>query len=236
MAYSFTEKKRIRKDFGKLPEIMEIPYLLSIQVDSYSQFLQLNGSAEKRQDAGLHAAFRSVFPIVSYSGNAALEYVDYRLGDPRVRREGVRVARHHLRRAAARSVRLIIYDRESRVEGGEGRERAGSVHGRNSAHDRERYVRHQRHRARRRFAAAPFARRVLRPRPRQDALVREAAVQRSRDSLPRLVARLRIRSEGLCVRAYRPSSQVAGDDSAARARVHVRTNARRCSSRRISST
>ena len=82
MAYSFTEKKRIRKDFGKLPEIMEIPYLLSIQIDSYNRFLQLNGSAEERQDAGLHAAFRSVFPIVSYSGNAALEYVDYRLGDP----------------------------------------------------------------------------------------------------------------------------------------------------------
>ena len=73
MAYSFTEKKRIRKDFGKLSEVMGIPYLLSIQVDSYNRFLQLGIPAKSRDDVGLHAAFRSVFPIVSYSGSAALE-------------------------------------------------------------------------------------------------------------------------------------------------------------------
>jgi len=113
MAYSFTEKKRIRKDFGKLPEIMEIPYLLSIQLDSYNRFLQLNGDAEQRQDAGLHAAFRSVFPIVSYSGNAALEYVDYRLGDP-VFDVKECVSRGITYAAPLRvRVRLIIYDRES---------------------------------------------------------------------------------------------------------------------------
>jgi DNA-directed RNA polymerase subunit beta len=113
MAYSFTEKKRIRKDFGKLREIMEIPYLLSIQLDSYDRFLQLNGSTEKRQDAGLHAAFRSVFPIVSYSGNAALEYVDYRLGDP-VFDVKECVSRGITYAAPLRvRVRLIIYDRES---------------------------------------------------------------------------------------------------------------------------
>jgi len=113
MAYSFTEKKRIRKDFGKLPEIMETPYLLSIQLDSYNRFLQLNGTAEERQDAGLHAAFRSVFPIVSYSGNAALEYVDYRLGDP-VFDVKECVSRGITYAAPLRvKVRLIIYDRES---------------------------------------------------------------------------------------------------------------------------
>ncbi len=113
MAYSFTEKKRIRKDFGKLPEIMEIPYLLSIQIDSYNRFLQLNGSATDRRDAGLHAAFRSVFPIVSYSGNAALEYVDYRLGDP-VFDVKECVSRGITYAAPLRvRVRLIIYDRES---------------------------------------------------------------------------------------------------------------------------
>ncbi len=82
MAYSFTEKKRIRKDFGKLPSILNVPYLLSIQIDSYQKFLQQEVAAIDRADMGLHAAFRSVFPIVSYSGNAALEYVSYRLGDP----------------------------------------------------------------------------------------------------------------------------------------------------------
>src|SRR5881394_1094646 len=82
MAYSFTEKKRIRKDFGKLPSILNVPYLLSIQIDSYQKFLQQEVATTDRAEMGLHAAFRSVFPIVSYSGNAALEYVSYRLGDP----------------------------------------------------------------------------------------------------------------------------------------------------------
>ena len=82
MAYSFTEKKRIRKNFGKRPTILEVPYLLSIQVDSYNKFLQTSKTVEQREGKGLHAAFQSVFPIVSYSGNAALEYVSYRLGEP----------------------------------------------------------------------------------------------------------------------------------------------------------
>jgi DNA-directed RNA polymerase subunit beta len=82
MAYSYTEKKRIRKDFGKRPQILEAPYLLAIQVDSYRQFLQLDKKAEDRSDVGLHSAFSSVFPIESYSGTVRLEYVTYRLGDP----------------------------------------------------------------------------------------------------------------------------------------------------------
>ena len=80
MAYSYTEKKRIRKNFGKLPSAMDIPYLLSIQVDSYRQFTQLDSPLDARKDQGLHAAFKSVFPIVSYSGKAVLEYVSYELG------------------------------------------------------------------------------------------------------------------------------------------------------------
>jgi DNA-directed RNA polymerase subunit beta len=65
MAYSYTEKKRIRKDFGKLPHVMDVPYLLAIQLDSYRKFTQADLLASKREDIGLHAAFRSVFPIVS---------------------------------------------------------------------------------------------------------------------------------------------------------------------------
>ena len=65
MAYSYTEKKRIRKDFGKLPSVMDVPYLLAIQIDSYRKFLQEGAFAEDRIDIGLHAAFKSVFPIVS---------------------------------------------------------------------------------------------------------------------------------------------------------------------------
>ena len=82
MAYSFTEKKRIRKNFGKQPGILDTPYLLAIQLESYRVFLQENVAEEKRNNIGLHAAFRTVFPISSYSGNATLEYVSYRLGEP----------------------------------------------------------------------------------------------------------------------------------------------------------
>src|SRR5690554_5676402 len=113
MTYSYTEKKRIRKDFSKLPSVMDVPYLLSIQLDSFRDFLQMEAAPEDRRETGLHAAFKSVFPIVSYSGNAALEYVSYRIGEPvfdvkECQLRGVTYA------APLRvKVRLIIYDKES---------------------------------------------------------------------------------------------------------------------------
>jgi DNA-directed RNA polymerase subunit beta len=82
MNYSFTEKKSIRKKFGKRPSILRVPYLLEIQKRSYEKFLQAGFPADQRIDQGLQAAFKSVFPIESYIGNAALEFVSYRLGDP----------------------------------------------------------------------------------------------------------------------------------------------------------
>jgi len=113
MAYSFTEKKRIRKDFGRLSESMGLPYLLAIQVDSYNNFLQTDADATDRDESGLHSAFRSVFPIVSYSGSAALEYVDYRLGEPAFDVKEC-VLRSITYAAPLRvKVRLIIYDKES---------------------------------------------------------------------------------------------------------------------------
>ena len=113
MAYSFTERKRIRKDFGKLAEKMELPYLLAIQTDSYSKFLQVGTGAEDRAESGLHAAFKSVFPIVSYSGSAELEYVDYKLGEPIFDVKEC-VSRSITYAAPLRvKVRLIIYDKES---------------------------------------------------------------------------------------------------------------------------
>jgi DNA-directed RNA polymerase beta subunit len=61
MAYSYTEKKRIRKDFSKLPDVMDVPYLLAIQLDSYREFLQAGATKDQFRDVGLHAAFKSVF-------------------------------------------------------------------------------------------------------------------------------------------------------------------------------
>jgi len=113
MAYSYTEKKRIRKDFGKLPHVMDVPYLLAIQLDSYREFLQSDMPKEQVRDIGLHAAFKSVFPIISYSGNAALEYVGYRLGDPAfdVKECVLRGVTYAVPLRV--KVRLIIFDRES---------------------------------------------------------------------------------------------------------------------------
>ena len=113
MAYSYTEKKRIRKNFGKLPALMDVPYLLAIQVDSYRSFLQDGKLPKQREDLGLQAAFKSVFPIVSYSGNAALEFVEYHLGTPMF---DVRecVLRGVTYAAPLRvKIRLMIYDKES---------------------------------------------------------------------------------------------------------------------------
>ncbi|HBG50998.1 DNA-directed RNA polymerase subunit beta [Candidatus Macondimonas diazotrophica] len=113
MPYSFTEKKRFRKDFAKLPTVQEVPYLLAIQLDSYREFLQLDVPATQRQERGIHAALKTVFPIESYSGNARLEYVDYRLGEPafdikECQQRGITYS------APLRvKVRLVLFDKDS---------------------------------------------------------------------------------------------------------------------------
>mgnify|MGYP001119497722 FL=1 len=114
MTYSFTQKKRIRKDFGKRPVVLDVPFLLAIQVDSYREFLQLDaGGVTAREDKGLHAALKSVFPITSYSGNAALEYVSYRLGEPPFDERECRQRGMSYGAPLRVTVRLVIYDRES---------------------------------------------------------------------------------------------------------------------------
>jgi DNA-directed RNA polymerase subunit beta len=115
MSYSFTEKKRIRNNFGKSIEVLEVPYLLATQINSYAEFLQADLPPLKRIDNGLHAAFSSVFPIESHSGYAVLEYISYRLGEPTF---DVRECQQRGATYAAPLrvlVRLVIYDKESPV-------------------------------------------------------------------------------------------------------------------------
>jgi DNA-directed RNA polymerase subunit beta len=113
MTLSFTDKKRIRKDFGKRPQVLEIPYLLSIQVESYRSFLQQGVALKDRRDVGLHSAFKSVFPIVSYNNYVELDYVDYTVSEPvfDVRECQIR----GLTYAASLRVklRLVIYDKDA---------------------------------------------------------------------------------------------------------------------------
>ena len=113
MTFSFTDKKRIRKDFGKRPSILGVPPLLSIQVDSYKKFLQEDKSVEGRDDIGLHAAFKSVFPIISYSGSAALEYLSYRLGEPVFDVKECQLRGLTYAAPLRVQVRLVIYDKEA---------------------------------------------------------------------------------------------------------------------------
>jgi DNA-directed RNA polymerase subunit beta len=82
LTYSSTEKKRIRKSFAKRASVLNVPFLLATQLESYTAFLQAGMAPEKRKNEGLQAAFTSIFPISSHSGNARLEFVTYQLGEP----------------------------------------------------------------------------------------------------------------------------------------------------------
>lgn len=113
MTYSYTEKKRIRKNFGKFQQVMDVPYLLAIQLDSYRKFTQADVKHDDREVTGLHAAFKSVFPIVSYSGSAALEYVSYQLGEPVFDVAECTLRGVNYAVPLRVKVRLIIYDKES---------------------------------------------------------------------------------------------------------------------------
>ena len=113
MTYSFTEKKRIRKHFSRSSTILDIPYLLSIQLDSYNEFLQKSISPEDRVNVGIHAAFKTVFPIMSYSGNASLEYVSYKLGEPLFNVKECQIRGLTYAAPIRVAVKLFIYDREA---------------------------------------------------------------------------------------------------------------------------
>jgi len=113
MTYSFTEKKRIRKSFAKRAAVLDVPFLLATQINSYAEFLQADAPADQRRPVGLQSAFTSVFPISSHSGNARLEYVSYGLGDPPF--DVVECQQRGLTFASPlrAKVRLTIMDREA---------------------------------------------------------------------------------------------------------------------------
>ena len=80
--YSFAEKKRIRNSFEKISSVMDFPDILEVQTNSYKEFLQSHLSPDERQKQGLHGVFHSIFPIISVSGNAKIEYLGYELDEP----------------------------------------------------------------------------------------------------------------------------------------------------------
>ena len=116
MAYSYTEKKRIRKSFAQRAAVQNVPYLLATQLESYASFLQADTLPSARANQGLQAAFNSIFPISSHSGNARLEFVQFNLGEPafdvkECQQRGLTFASPLRAR-----VRLVILDKEAAKE------------------------------------------------------------------------------------------------------------------------
>ncbi|SBO12139.1 DNA-directed RNA polymerase subunit beta [Vibrio mediterranei] len=109
MVHSYTEKKRIRKDFGTRPQVLDIPYLLSIQLDSFDKFIEQDPEGQY----GLEAAFRSVFPIQSYNGNSELQYVSYRLGEPVFDVKECQIRGVTYSKPLRVKLRLVIFDRDA---------------------------------------------------------------------------------------------------------------------------
>src|SRR6201991_918897 len=111
--YSFTERKRIRKNFGKRESVLNVPYLLTMQQDSYVAFLQKDVAPQKRKPEGLQAAFLSAFPIVSHNSMVEMKFIEFNIAKPpfdvrECQQRGLTFA------AAVRAkLQMIIYDRES---------------------------------------------------------------------------------------------------------------------------
>ncbi len=113
MSYSLTERKRIRKSFAKRASVLNVPFLIATQLESYTAFLQAAVAPEKRRSEGLQAAFSAIFPIVSHSGSARLEFVSYTLGEPpfdvkECQQRGLTYAS-----PLRAKVRLVIMDKEA---------------------------------------------------------------------------------------------------------------------------
>jgi DNA-directed RNA polymerase subunit beta len=102
--------KRIRKNFGKIRKIVEIPDLIGMQRESFQRFLQIDIPSEKREDVGLQAVFKSVFPIKDFTGSASLEFVSYRFGEVKHSEEEC-IHRGMTYELPIRiTVRLVVYD------------------------------------------------------------------------------------------------------------------------------
>ncbi len=113
MSYSFTEKKRIRKSFAKRASVLDVPFLLATQIDSYAEFLQLGVPLDQRKDVGLQAAFKSIFPIVSHNGYARLDFAHYILGEPPFDVQECQLRGITYAAPLRARIRLTILDKES---------------------------------------------------------------------------------------------------------------------------
>ena len=113
MSYSYTEKKRIRKNFGTFAQVMDLPNLIETQTNSYAEFLQADVAPDSRKKQGLEEVFQSLFPITSVSGNAALEYVSYELGKNTYDVQECLIQGLSYSAPLRIKVKLVLFDRDS---------------------------------------------------------------------------------------------------------------------------
>ena len=110
MSQATETRKRVRKTFGKISKIIDIPNLIDMQKQSYERFLQKDTSPELRQETGLQGVFRSVFPIRDFSGTSSLEFVSYSFGEVKYEVDEC-LARGMTYEAPLKlTVRLVVYD------------------------------------------------------------------------------------------------------------------------------
>ena len=220
MAQRHSGHKRIRKFYGKIREVAEMPNLIEVQKSSYDLFLQSGDGPVPHDGEGLKGTFQSVFPIKDFNETAVLEFVKYELEPPKYDVE--ECMQRDMTYAAPLKVtlRLIVFEvdeetgarsvkdiKEQDVYMGD--MPLMTPNGTFIVNGTERVIV---------SPDAPLARRLLRPRPGQDPLVGQAPLHQPRDPLPRLVARLRVRRQGHRLRPHRPAPEAAGDDAALCAR------------------
>ena len=217
-----TNNLRLRRSFGKIKKIIDIPNLIEIQKRSYDEFLQVSVASDQRTDVGLQGVFKSVFPDQGFQRDRVARVRELRTRDAQVRRRRMPSARHDLRRADQGQNPARDLGRRERPPLDQERQGAGSLLRRNAADDPQRHVHGERHRTGYRLAAPSLARRVLRARQGQDPLDRQALVLGADDSLSRKLDRFRVRPARRAVRADRPPAQVPRHRAAARARDDYR--------------
>ena len=117
--------RRVRKDFGKIPSIVEIPNLIEIQRRSYEQFLQKDMAPDRREEVGLQAVFKSVFPIADYNDNAVLEFDSYHFGDPKYTVEECHDRGMTFAIPLKVTLRLVVFDHDKEAKTRTMREQRG---------------------------------------------------------------------------------------------------------------
>ncbi len=229
MATTFNGRRKVRKSFGSIREVTEMPNLIEVQKASYDQFLMVDEPKGGRGDEG--PAVRVQVRVSDHrflQHGSASNSCSYEFEQPKYDVEECRQRDMTFAAPLKVTLRLIVFevDEETGARSVKDIKEQDVYMGDMPFMTVERHLHRQRHRARHRLPDAPFAGRVLRPRQGQDPFLGQAAVRRPHHSLSRLLARHRVRRQGRRLCAHRPPPQDSGDLAAQGARHGCRGNPR----------